>query len=147
MLGSHDSAFVGDLPTENQYDSISQQLGLGVRFLQAQTHNDSGTIELCHTYCWEEDAGPLSSYLSPIADFMSSNPNEVLTLLLTNGDAIPVADFDTVFQSAGLANMTYVPDGTISQDDWPTFQELIGNGTRLIVFMGKCMMFTHMRKD
>ena len=108
-----------------------------MRFLQSQTHNDSGTIEMCHTYCWEEDSGPLSSYLEPVADFMSSNPDEVLTLLITNGDAIPVTEFDTVISAAGLTQYVYVPDGIISQDEWPTLQEMIDNNTRLLIFMGK----------
>ena len=108
-----------------------------MRFLQAQTHNDGGTIELCHTYCWEEDSGPLSSYLEPVTTFMANNPNEVVTLLITNGDAIPVSEFDTVFSAADLTQYVYVPDGIISQDEWPTLQEMIDNNTRLLVFMGK----------
>jgi len=135
FVGSHDSAFVGELPVDNQYLSITDQLDLGVRFLQAQTHSDDGGIELCHTYCWEKDAGPLSDYLQSISDWMGSNSDEVVTLLLTNGDAIAVTDFDSVFEDTGLKDYVYTPDGVISKDEWPTLQELINNGTRLIVLM------------
>lgn len=37
LIGTHDSAFVGDLPTENQDLSVTDQLNAGIRFLQAQT--------------------------------------------------------------------------------------------------------------
>ena len=30
---------------------VTQQLNDGVRLLQMQAHNDSGTINLCHTLC------------------------------------------------------------------------------------------------
>ena len=35
MVGSHDSSFVGVLPSQNQYISVTEQLNMGVRFLQA----------------------------------------------------------------------------------------------------------------
>lgn len=82
FVGSHNSAFVGLLPSQNQLVSVADQLGLGVRFLQAQTHDRDGTIEMCHTSCAELDAGSLTNYLEPIKTFMDANPNEVVTLLL-----------------------------------------------------------------
>ena len=82
FVGSHNSAFVGLLPSQNQLVSVEDQLGLGVRFLQAQTHDLDGTIEMCHTSCVELDAGTLTDYLKPIKTFMDANPNEVVTLLL-----------------------------------------------------------------
>lgn len=82
FVGSHNSAFVGLLPSQNQLLSVADQLGLGVRFLQAQTHDLDGTIEMCHTSCVELDQGSLTDYLKPIKTFMDANPNEVVTLLL-----------------------------------------------------------------
>lgn len=82
FVGSHNSAFVGLLPSQNQLLSVANQLGLGVRFLQAQTHDLDGTIEMCHTSCIELDQGSLTEYLEPIKTFMDANPNEVVTLLL-----------------------------------------------------------------
>lgn len=52
-IGTHDSAFVGDLPTQNQDIDVTAQLNAGVRFLQAQTHYFLGQLRLCHTSCWE----------------------------------------------------------------------------------------------
>ena len=57
LIGTHDSAFVGIWPTDNQADTVTQQLDAGIRFLQAQTHSKSGVLELCHTSCTELDAG------------------------------------------------------------------------------------------
>lgn len=61
QIGAHDSAFVGILPTDNQLYNVTTQLDSGIRFLQAQTHNDSDILHLCHTTCLERDAGPLTS--------------------------------------------------------------------------------------
>ncbi|EFX02694.1 hypothetical protein CMQ_2623 [Grosmannia clavigera kw1407] len=134
-VGSHDSAFVGILPTQNQYISVADQLSLGVRFLQAQSHNKNGVIELCHTTCAEEDAGTLATYLASVKTFLDDNPNEVVTLLLTNGDSIAIADYGTVFTAAGLDTYAYAPSGTPALADWPTLGALISSGKRLIVFM------------
>ncbi|KAK2068285.1 hypothetical protein P8C59_002932 [Phyllachora maydis] len=134
-VGAHDSAFVGNFPVDNQYTSVTDVLNMGVRFLQAQTHDKDGTVEMCHTSCWEKDAGSLTSYLGPIKTWLDANPNEVLSLLLTNGDAIAVSDFGAVFDSVGLSSYAYKPPSTLALGDWPTLQTLIDAGTRLVVWM------------
>ncbi|CAN8105745.1 unnamed protein product [Discula destructiva] len=135
FVGSHDSAFVGPLLTQNQNIDVAAQLALGVRFLQAQTHNLDGAIRLCHTSCLELDAGPLLDYLAPVKTFLDGNPDEVLSLLLTNGDAISVQDFAGVFNTVGLTQYMFAPSGTPALDQWPTLQAMIDNGTRLVVWM------------
>ncbi|KAG6231397.1 hypothetical protein E4U34_004894 [Claviceps purpurea] len=136
FIGSHNSAFVGPTPSHNQYVSVTRQLQLGVRFLQAQTHDKAGTIEMCHTYCWELDSGSLAMYLREIGTWMDDHPNEVVTLLLTNGDAIPVREFDVVFESTGLKKHVFHPQRRIMPKmEWPTLGELIDAKTRLVVFM------------
>ncbi|KAH8882219.1 PLC-like phosphodiesterase [Thozetella sp. PMI_491] len=134
-VGAHDSAFVGILPTDNQYKSASDVLSMGVRFLQAQTHSKDGGIEMCHTSCLELDAGSLESYLTPIKTWMDSNPNEVVTLLLTNGDSIAVTQYASVFEAVGLDEYAYSPGSTLALDEWPTLQSMIDSGKRLVVFM------------
>src|ERR1700761_8305445 len=76
FIGTHDSAFVGNMPTQNQIKSVSDQLTSGVRFLTAQTHSFLGTVSICHTSCLEEDAGTAASYLTTIKTFLDNNPNE-----------------------------------------------------------------------
>lgn len=68
---------------------------------------------------------------------MDANPNEVITILLTNGDAIDVSDYGTAMNSAGLSKYAYTPSGQLTLSEWPTLQELITANTRLVMFMGK----------
>lgn len=135
FIGSHDSAFVGILPVDNQFNSVANQLDSGVRFLQAQSHDKDGTIELCHTSCLEEDAGSLQTWLETVVAFLEANTAEVVTLLITNGDGIAGADFAAAFEAAGADAYAYSPGSTLTLDEWPTLGDLIDAGTRLVVFM------------
>ncbi|POR31844.1 PI-PLC X domain-containing protein [Tolypocladium paradoxum] len=135
IIGTHNSAFVGETPMHNQLVSVTEQLDSGVRFLQAQTRDKHGEIELCHTYCWELDVGPLTRYLQEIADWMDGHADEVVTLLLTNINGISVDKFDAAFASSGLKKYVFRPKGIVAKGQWPTLRELINTGTRLIVFM------------
>ncbi|TAQ87374.1 hypothetical protein B7494_g4300 [Chlorociboria aeruginascens] len=139
LVGTHDSAFVGDLPTDNQAKTPTEQLDAGIRFLQAQTHNNSidflDPLHLCHTSCLEKDAGRLDDYLSDIKTWLDANPNEVVTLLLTNGDNNLASDFGTAMVNSGLSSYAYAPSGQLALDEWPTLQELIDSNTRLIMFL------------
>lgn len=135
FIGSHDSAFVGILPVDNQFDSVADQLSLGVRFLQAQSHDKDGTIELCHTTCLEKDAGTLQAWLETVVAFLDANADEVVTLLITNGDGIDSSVFTAAFEAAGADAYAYSPSSTLALDAWPTLGDLIDAGTRLVVFM------------
>lgn len=137
FVGTHNSVFVGETLAHNQLVSVTEQLDSGVRFLQAQTHDKSGEIEMCHTNCWELDVGPLTEYLQEVADWMGGHADEVVTLLLTNIDGIAVDKFDAAFGSSGLRGYAFRPRGVAAKDQWPTLQELIAAGTRLVVFMGE----------
>jgi hypothetical protein len=136
QIGTHDSAFVGILPTDNQYESLTSQLNAGIRFLQAQTHVKNGALEMCHTTCAELDSGTLVSYLTTITTWMAANPNEVVTLLLTNGDGAAVSLFGAAMTSSGLSAYAYTPPSQLAMADWPTLQELINKNTRLVMFLG-----------
>ena len=144
QIGAHDSAFVGTLLTDNQDVSVTNQLNAGIRFLQGQTHKDPfGTLSMCHTSCYELDAGSTVSYFSTIKSWLDANPNEVLTLLLTNGDNVDISLFDTAFTSSGLKSYAFVPSsspGVLGIDSWPTLQDLINANTRLVAFLGTCLL-------
>ncbi|PYH82946.1 PLC-like phosphodiesterase [Aspergillus uvarum CBS 121591] len=140
QVGAHDSPFVGPLLQQNQNIDVTEQLDLGIRFLQGQTHQsiDNDTILLCHTSCLLEYAGSLESYLATVKAWLDDNPDEVVTLLLTNGDSLPVTHFAEAFESAAIADYAFVPKSspsTLAINAWPTLRELIGNGTRLITFL------------
>jgi hypothetical protein len=140
-VGSHDSPFVGGSLSDNQDINITAQLDLGIRFLQGQTHMAllGDELEMCHTSCLLEDAGSLTNYLTTIKTWLDANPNEVLTLLLTNGDYVDIGNFSASFEASGLDTLCYVPPTSpdvLPIDEWPTLQELIDNGTRVVTFLG-----------
>lgn len=144
QIGSHDSAFVGPLPQQNQNIGITAQLDLGIRFLQAQTHKNplnNSVIQLCHTSCFLEDAGTLESFLETVKNWLDKHSHEVVTLLLTNPDSIPVSTFDETFEAVGLKEYAFVPESSpdvLRMDKWPSLGGLIDNGSRLVVFLGRC---------
>ena len=139
QIATHDSAFVGILPTDDQVVDVAGQLDAGVRFLQGQTHrNVFGTLSLCHTSCFLKDAGSVASYLKAVKGWLDTHPKEVVTLLLTNGDNVPVSEFDEVFTASGIQPYAYIPGPSHDPsvlDSWPTLGELVGNGTRLVAFL------------
>lgn len=140
FIGTHDSAFVGPIldPRVNQEESVTQQLDAGIRFLQAQTHELDNVLSMCHTTCLELYAGSLETYLTTVKTWLDANPDNVLTMLLVNGDVVNATDFGDVFSSVGLADMAFVPSTSpdmLAMADWPTYAELLANGTRIVVFL------------
>jgi hypothetical protein len=54
FIGAHDSAFYSTdvfILSADQHYNVTKQLDDGIRLLQSQGHNFSGTIQLCHTNC------------------------------------------------------------------------------------------------
>lgn len=91
---------------------------------------------MCHTYCQLLDQGSLGKYLNEISSWMNGHPNDVVTVLLTNQDNIPVSKFHSAFQGAGLDKLAFAPSGRLALNQWPTLQQMIDSGKRLVVFMG-----------
>lgn len=141
QVGAHDSAFVGILPTENQLLSVTDQLNAGIRLLEVQTHQLDGDLYLCHTSCLELNAGLLTDYLATVKTWMDANQNEVLTLILANGDFVDPSLFGTAMSSVGLDKYAYTLPSQLTMDEWPTLQELIDQGSRLVAFLGSSPIF------
>jgi len=139
QIATHDSAFVGILPMDNQNVFVSKQLDAGIRFLQAQTHLDArGKLSLCHTNCGMKDVGSVQDYLETIKIWMDKHPKEVVTILLTNGDYVNITEFKHAFNSSGILPYAYVPINSHKSSDpttWPTLGEIITSGKRLIAFL------------
>ncbi|XXH03650.1 hypothetical protein Hte_010055 [Hypoxylon texense] len=135
FVGAHNSPFVGIGPSDNQFTTPTDQLNQGVRFLQAQTQDKDGAVEMCHTSCILEDAGTLESYLGEIKTWVDGNPNEVVTLLITNPDAIDITKFGDAFTSTGLETYVFTPDTQLALNEWPTLGDMISSGNRVVVFM------------
>ncbi|KAN0095033.1 PLC-like phosphodiesterase, TIM beta/alpha-barrel-containing domain containing protein [Hyaloscypha variabilis] len=140
-MGAHDAAFLRDSSTSfsisgNQFYNATIALSAGIRLLQAQVHNSSGTLELCHTTCTLLDAGSLEAFLMEIKTWMDANTNEVVTLLLVNSDDESAATFGSVFESSGISTYGYTPTSTTGPiSTWPTLQTLITANTRLVTFI------------
>ncbi len=139
QIGTHDSAFVGSSVSDNQAKSVTDQLNAGIRFLQAQSHLDSfKQLSLCHTSCFLEDAGSVQGYLATIKSWLDANPNEVVTVLLTNGDNVDISLFDTAFSNSGIKSYAYIPPTSpLAITAWPTLGDMIKAGARLVVFLGQ----------
>ncbi|KAI5449272.1 hypothetical protein NCC49_005134 [Naganishia albida] len=136
FVGTHNSYAVGGGVADNQGWNITQQLNDGIRLLQAQTHNENSGINLCHSTCTLQSSGLLQTYLTTLSAWLTSNPTEVVTLLLTNPDGIPPSTFAGVFESTGLDQVAYVPGQSLTaRTEWPTLGELVDSGKRLVVFM------------
>ncbi|KAK9372295.1 PLC-like phosphodiesterase [Lipomyces chichibuensis] len=138
FIGAHNSPFVGCLPQQNQEWSVTRQLDNGIRFLQGQTHRApvTGSLNFCHTSCFLENAGTVTQFLRTVKSWLDIHHNEVVTLLITNGDSVPIAEFDSAFNSSGIRDYAYIPPvSPLAMNDWPTLQDLINAGTRLIVFL------------
>ena len=140
-MGAHDSAFLRDSSTGyttsgNQYYNATVALSAGVRLLQAQVHDQNGTLQLCHTTCTLLNAGTLESFLVDIKTWMDANTNEVVTLLLVNSDNQDASAFGTVFESSEISTYGYTPTSTSGPiSTWPTLQTLISANSRLITFV------------
>lgn len=139
FIGTHDSAFAGTLLTDYQNVNVTAQLDVGIRFVQAQTHNNAlGQLSMCHTSCFELDAGTLDTYLSTVKTWMDANPNEVVMMLLVNGDNLAIGNFSDAFSSTGLDSYAYVPTTyPVPINSWPTLSTLISSGKRLVMFIGE----------
>ena len=145
QLGAHDSPFLRNKNTSfstsgNHYYDTTTQLDAGVRLLSAQVHkNDNGTgadeWHLCHSSCDLLDAGTLESWLSTIKTWMDNNTNDVVTVLIVNSDSASASDIGSQFNSSGISEYAYTPPSTSAPTTWPTLDNLIGNGTRLMTFV------------
>jgi len=152
QIGTHDSAFVGIMPTDNQNVGLTHQLDAGIRFLQAQTHRsvidvDPERIKLCHTSCLIKDGGSLEDYLTTLRKWLDAHPpTEVITLLLTNGDSVNVAALAAAFAASGIVPYAYIPTTTTAtaaapahnptdKTTWPTLGAMLARNARLVVFL------------
>ncbi|KDN51725.1 hypothetical protein RSAG8_00273, partial [Rhizoctonia solani AG-8 WAC10335] len=137
-IGAHNSYAVStDVAalSANQNVGVTAQLDLGVRLLQAAGKLKNGAVQLCHTSCILWDGGSLTSWLTKIKIWMDSHPREVITLVLTNGDALDANQYWVPpFTASGIMPYVYTPpSGTIARNAWPTLGSMISSGERLVV--------------
>jgi len=136
-LGAHDSPFLRPSLAGDQYYNSTTQLSAGVRLLTGQIYTTNATsgLHLCHTTCELLDAGRLSTWLSDIKNWLDENPNDVVTILLVNGNAVSTSSIAAEYAAADITSYTFTPTGTSGSNIWPTLQTLISSNTRLITFI------------
>lgn len=68
---------------------------------------------------------------------MDAHPTEVVTLVLTNGDALDASKYWVPsFTASGIMPYVYTPaGGSTARGAWPTLGSMISSGKRLVVFM------------
>lgn len=114
----------------------TRQLEAGVRLLTAQVHEKNGAWHLCHSSCSLSDAGPLSDWLVEIKTWLDRNPYDVVTILLVNADNAAASDLDAQYQAAAIKSYAYsLPTTTTVPFNWPTLNDLIVSGKRLVTFV------------
>lgn len=154
--------FIGPL----QDPDITTQLNMGVRALQLDTYRwenpqdiagrldspeftpeqrrlISGAIDqanppreglwLCHGVC-RAGAIELVPALEDIGDWLRAHPTEIVTLIVQ--DDISPEDTEEAFRAAGLGDLLHTPSAD-PDAPWPTLEEMIDSGRRLVVFAEK----------
>ncbi|MFH9264879.1 hypothetical protein ACH4KN_11545 [Streptomyces sp. NPDC017546] len=154
--------FIGPL----QDPDITTQLNTGVRALQLDTYRwerpqdiagrldspeftpeqrrlISGAIDranppreglwLCHGVC-RAGAIELVPALEDIGDWLRAHPTEIVTLIVQ--DDISPEDTEEAFRAAGLEDLLHTPSAD-PDAPWPTLEEMIDSGRRLVVFAEK----------
>ncbi|CAI0390716.1 unnamed protein product [Linum tenue] len=105
--------------TTSQEDSVTQQLNHGVRAL------------MLDLYDFKE---PAMETLKEIEAFMSSNPSEIVTLILEDNVKTPNG-LSRIFESSGLKKywfpLSKMPQGG---KDWPSVKDMVASNQKLIVF-------------
>ncbi|KAL9088358.1 MAG: hypothetical protein Q9159_003132 [Coniocarpon cinnabarinum] len=90
---------------------------------------------LCHSNCLLYDGGSMVDWLSGIKGWLDAHPTDVVTVLLVNSDNADAATLKSVFAASGAEHYAYTPPKTdTAPSDWPTLNDLIGQGKRLMVF-------------
>jgi hypothetical protein len=118
----------------NQGQTVTQQLQDGVRALNFKTYYTADAAcgaQDVYVYHGFSQLGCItfSSVLQEAKQFLVDNPHDILTIHIEGSAS--VAQMYAVFQSVGLTEYFHVQ--TLGQP-WPTLQEMIASGKRLVVF-------------
>ncbi len=112
----------------NHTYGITRQLNDGVRALMLDVHDEGGEATVYHGFTWLGTT-TLQSNFNEIKAFLDANPNEVVTLLFET--YISANLMEQELTQAGLLPMLHVQQ---LGEPWPTLQEMINSGKRLVFF-------------
>ncbi|KAJ5151898.1 hypothetical protein N7492_010193 [Penicillium capsulatum] len=133
MVAAHNSPFVrkGNAAANQAYKVTAQ-----LNDVQFQTHNQNGTLRLCHTSCDIIDVGTLEDYLREVNTWMRQNPYEVVTILMGNSDQVDPQLFVDPIKKSGLETLAYKPPkAPMGLHDWPTLSDMILHQKRVVFFL------------
>ncbi|KAI8993454.1 PLC-like phosphodiesterase [Pilobolus umbonatus] len=136
QLVTHDSYALSPNIAATQDVSITDQLGEGVRGIKLTAVLSSSTpptVHLCHTFCKILDAGPASQTLDDITAWLESNPREIVTIMWNNLYDISATQLASVYEDSNI--LPYVYTHNHSRPNWPTLNEMIDSGTRVVNFI------------
>ncbi len=111
----------------NQTHSIAQQLEDGVRCMALDVYEHEGDTALCHGPC-SLGASSHRDALGDIKSFLEANPRDVFTIIYEDHISAELIEAD--FTETGLVDFVLTHT---EGDAWPTLQEMIDAGTRLVV--------------
>jgi len=98
---------------------------------------NNGELHFCHTACGLFDGGSVADYLRQVKTFLDANPNDIVTLIISNQVESPaMSKWKAVFDKSEMTGLAYIPPQPImSRHDWPTLGEMISLGKRIVVFI------------
>ncbi|KAM4063910.1 hypothetical protein HRG_007001 [Hirsutella rhossiliensis] len=138
-VGAHNSPFVRPGNSgSNQELPVKTQLDDGVRLVQGQMQWPvNGSVpHFCHTTCDLLDAGPITDWLTQVREWVDAHPYDVVTVLLGNGNYSTPDLYAPYIEQTGILKYTYeAPFLPMALDDWPTLEDLIVRGKRVVMFM------------
>ncbi|MEW1612730.1 MULTISPECIES: hypothetical protein [unclassified Streptomyces] len=88
---------------------------------------------LCHSVC-RAGAVELVPALADIGAWLRAHPDEIVTLIVQ--DDIGAQETEEAFRRAGLDDLLHTPSED-PDEPWPTLEEMIDSGRRLVVFAEK----------
>ncbi len=115
----------------NQTLTILEQLEAGVRGLMLDFHAHKGEIVMMHHFAFF-GTQPAAVPLKQIKSFLETHPKEVITIIIESH--VSAQEIENEFKKAGL--LPYCAAQQLDQD-WPTLNEMIQSGQRLVVFSEK----------
>ncbi|WVZ66632.1 hypothetical protein U9M48_015822 [Paspalum notatum var. saurae] len=138
ILGEPSRTGVPRVTLYNQDDSVTDQLNNGVRALMLDVYDFRGDVWLCHSKggkCFDFTAfGPAIDTLREVEAFLSSNPSEIVTLILEDY-VRSERGLPRLFADAGLTKYWF-PASRMPRrgEDWPRVRDMVARGHRLLVF-------------
>jgi hypothetical protein len=81
-----------------------------------------------------------------VKTWLDANPQDLISILLTNPDNLAMPKFASIFQAVGLDKYAFTPPGSptpLPMDQWPALGDMITSNKRLVIFIGTFPTITY----